>query len=99
MENVRLEEMMVESWHNSEISSNTSEQSRNRVKKFVENTERKKREMYQRNEHEKKRSAVTNIENVDERIIENSKDVMHEVTKAHGARIDKNKKKKIKRNS
>ena len=48
---------------------------------------------------EKKRSAVTNIENVDERILENSKDVVHEVAKAHGLRIDKNKKKKSKRNS
>ena len=91
--------MMVELWHKSEISSNASEKSRNRVKQFVENTERKKREKYQRNENEKKRSAATNVENVDERIIENSKDVMCEFAKAHGARIDENKKKKSRKNA
>ena len=51
------------------------------------------------NENEKKRSAITNVENVDERILENSKDVMHEVAKAHGLRIDENNKKKSKRNA
>ena len=58
-----------------------------------------KREMCQRNENEKKISVVTNIENVDEKIMENSKDVVHEVSKAHGVRIDENKKSKSKRNS
>ena len=40
--------MMVELWHNSKMSSNESEKSRDRAKQFVENTERKKRESHQR---------------------------------------------------
>ena len=99
MQNVRLEEMMVELWHNSEASSNASEQSRSRAKQFVENTEEKKREIQKRNENENKRSALTNVENTDERMLENSKDVMHEVAKSHGLRIDENMKKKSKRNA
>ena len=45
MQNASLEEMMVELWHDSEVSSNASEQSRNKVKQFVENTKRNEIEM------------------------------------------------------
>ena len=54
--------------------------------------------MQKTNENEKKRSAVTSIENFDERVLENSKDVTCEAAKAHGLRVDENKKNKSKRN-
>ena len=55
--------------------------------------------MKKRNANEKKRSAVTNVENVYERMLEHSKDVNCEVSKARGLRIDENKKKKSKINT
>ena len=55
--------------------------------------------MQKRNENEKKINALKNIDDVDERILKKSKDAMREVAKAHGLRIDENKKKKSKKNT